>query len=32
MFVKLFVGMGFIWTFEIVAGLIDDDSVSEEVW
>ena len=31
MFVKLFVGMGFIWTFEIVAGLIDD-SVSEEVW
>ena len=31
MFVKLFMGMGFIWTFEIVAGLIGD-SVSEEVW
>ena len=28
-YLKLFVGMGFIWVFEIVAGLVDAE---EEVW
>ena len=31
LFVKLFVGMGIIWSFEIIAGLMDD-MTNEKVW
>ena len=30
-YVKIFFGMGFMWTMEIVAGL-SDESVHESVW
>ena len=30
MFLKLFIGMGIMWTFEIIAGLADD--TSEKAW
>ena len=33
MFLKLFLGMGFMWFFEIISGLLDDHSdVPESVW
>ena len=32
LFIKLFFGMGFTWTMEIVSGLISEDVVSEENW
>jgi hypothetical protein len=31
MYLKLFFGMGFIWCFEIVAGLANDD-IHESSW
>ena len=31
LFVKLFVGMGIMWSFEIIAGLMDD-MTNESVW
>jgi hypothetical protein len=31
MYLKLFFGMGFIWAFEIVAGLANDD-IHESSW
>jgi len=32
MYLKLFLGMGFIWTFEIIGGLWGDDDVNESKW
>ena len=32
LFLKLFLGMGFIWTFDIISGLIGDDMVAEHHW
>ena len=32
LFLKLFFGMGFIWTFDIISGLIGDDVVAEHHW
>jgi hypothetical protein len=31
MYVKLFLGMGFIWSFEIIAGLASDE-IHESSW
>jgi hypothetical protein len=31
MYLKLFLGMGFIWCFEIIAGLAGDD-IHESSW
>ena len=30
LFIKLFFGMGFMWTFVIISGLVGEDVVSEE--
>ena len=32
LFIKLFFGMGFMWTMDIVSGLISEEVVSEENW